>query len=441
MASQFLQVANNLSDVASATTSRSNLGLTNIATQNVTQYNSLVGGAANAITSVSPGTAGAVYLSGGSSTNPSFIVPASGTGLSLTSNATTLNYALSVPVSVSNGGTGATTLTGLVTGNGTSAMTASSITNHNVLVAGTSNAVTSVAPGTAGIPLVSNGAASDPSFTTAVVAGGGSGRTSAIAYSVITGGTTSTGAFQSVASVGTSGQVLTSNGAGALPTFQTKSSSFSSASIQVFTSTGTYTPTAGMQYCIIEVVGAGGGSGGIAATVASKGAAAAGGGSGEYARGIYSAATIGVSQSVTIGTAGTAGTAGNNTGGTGGTSSVGALITAIGGSGGAGGPLVATGSSLYVLGGIGGTGGSGGSFRCAGNPGGPGVTIDCPGVNFSGAGGGSFFGGGAVGVQVSAGNPGVSYGGGASGPANSSGTTARAGAAGAGGIVIVTEYS
>jgi len=44
---------------------------------------------------------------------------------------------------------------------------------------------------------------------------------STTAYTLLTGGTTSTGAHQSVASVGTSGQVLTSNGAGALPTFQT----------------------------------------------------------------------------------------------------------------------------------------------------------------------------------------------------------------------------
>lgn len=53
------------------------------------------------------------------------------------------------------------------------------------------------------------------------VASGGTGATSATAYAVLTGGTTSTGAVQSVASVGTSGQVLTSNGAGALPSFQT----------------------------------------------------------------------------------------------------------------------------------------------------------------------------------------------------------------------------
>jgi|DEB19_MinimDraft_3_1074340.scaffolds.fasta_scaffold50992_2 hypothetical protein len=52
------------------------------------------------------------------------------------------------------------------------------------------------------------------------VSDGGTGRTSATAYGVLCGGTTSTGAHQSIASVGTSGQVLTSNGAGALPTFQ-----------------------------------------------------------------------------------------------------------------------------------------------------------------------------------------------------------------------------
>ncbi len=52
------------------------------------------------------------------------------------------------------------------------------------------------------------------------VALGGSGVASTTAYAVLCGGTTSTGALQPIASVGTSGQVLTSNGAAALPTFQ-----------------------------------------------------------------------------------------------------------------------------------------------------------------------------------------------------------------------------
>lgn len=62
------------------------------------------------------------------------------------------------------------------------------------------------------------------SGTDVVVADGGTGVSSLTAYAVICGGTTSTGAVQSIAGVGTSGQVLTSNGAGALPTFQDASS-------------------------------------------------------------------------------------------------------------------------------------------------------------------------------------------------------------------------
>src|SRR5690554_3527560 len=57
----------------------------------------------------------------------------------------------------------------------------------------------------------------------AQVSKGGSGVSSTTPFAVLCGGTTSTSPFQSVASVGTAGQVLTSNGAGALPTFQTPS--------------------------------------------------------------------------------------------------------------------------------------------------------------------------------------------------------------------------
>jgi hypothetical protein len=43
--------------------------------------------------------------------------------------------------------------------------------------------------------------------------------TTPVAYAIVCGGTTSTGALQTIASVGTAGQVLVSNGAGALPSF------------------------------------------------------------------------------------------------------------------------------------------------------------------------------------------------------------------------------
>ena len=54
------------------------------------------------------------------------------------------------------------------------------------------------------------------------VSNGGTGVVSNTAYSVLCGGTTGTGPIQSVASVGSAGQILTSNGIGALPTFQNR---------------------------------------------------------------------------------------------------------------------------------------------------------------------------------------------------------------------------
>lgn len=49
---------------------------------------------------------------------------------------------------------------------------------------------------------------------------GGTGVVSTTAYAVLCGGATSTGVLQSIAGLGSAGDVLTSNGAGALPTMQ-----------------------------------------------------------------------------------------------------------------------------------------------------------------------------------------------------------------------------
>lgn len=70
-----------------------------------------------------------------------------------------------------------------------------------------------------GSPITTTGTL-DFTLNTVTVAKGGTGRTTATAYALLCGGTTATGAHQSIASVGTAGQVLTSNGAAALPTFQ-----------------------------------------------------------------------------------------------------------------------------------------------------------------------------------------------------------------------------
>jgi hypothetical protein len=69
------------------------------------------------------------------------------------------------------------------------------------------------------------------------VANGGTGATTQTAYAVLCGGTTSTGAYQSIASVGTAGQILTSNGAGALPTFQAAGGGFASGTVMLFAQT------------------------------------------------------------------------------------------------------------------------------------------------------------------------------------------------------------
>lgn len=76
--------------------------------------------------------------------------------------------------------------------------------------------------GTTGLTTTGSGSTMNLGGTLSV-ANGGTGDASLTAYAVLCGGTTSTGAVQSIASVGTSGQVLTSNGASALPTFQTAS--------------------------------------------------------------------------------------------------------------------------------------------------------------------------------------------------------------------------
>ena len=111
----------------------------------------------------------------------------------------------------------------------------------------TPSTATSGAVSVAGTLAIANGGTGSTSTTycsltsnvtgTLPVANGGSGRATNTAYAVICGGTTTGGVEQSIASVGTSGQVLTSNGAGALPTFQAAAGGFASGTRMSFQQT------------------------------------------------------------------------------------------------------------------------------------------------------------------------------------------------------------
>lgn len=214
---------------------------------------------------------------------------------------------------------------------------------------------------------------------------------------------------------------------------------------QIFTASGTYTPTSGMVYAVVECVGGGGGGGGVLG-VSAQSYGAGGGGSGGYSRLVATAATIGASKSVTIGALGAGGTAGANNGSAAGDTCVGGaacttnLCVGKGGSGGLFGN--SAGSPNGGAGGVAGTG----DLAAAGVPGNTGFysavsTI----VAFGGNGGSSQFGGGGAGVVGTSGvaNAGAAagaYGGGGAGAVAHNTTNTAAGGNGSAGVVFITEY-
>jgi hypothetical protein len=204
---------------------------------------------------------------------------------------------------------------------------------------------------------------------------------------------------------------------------------------QSFTASGTYTPDANLLWAVIETIGAGGGGGGASSTGGNTGAGS-GGGSGSYSRRTATAATIGASQAVTIGTAGTAGAAGG-AGGAGGDTSVGTLCIGKGGGGGLG---LAGGGAGAAHGGAGGVAGTG-DFTCVGSQG---SSAWSNGINTNygktGSGGAGFWGG-AGGGGTGSGENGFagSKGGGGGGGGCWNGNTATGGAGGAG-FVVITEF-
>jgi hypothetical protein len=204
---------------------------------------------------------------------------------------------------------------------------------------------------------------------------------------------------------------------------------------QVFTSSGTYTPTVGTRIAIVEVIGGGGAGGGAAATAAGQFSIGGGGGAGGYARGLISNP---VSGAVTVGAGGTGVSGGN--GNNGGASGYQGLIT-VGGGTGAAASIATTAPSA--------NGGAGGGVTIAGSQINANGQSGCTGWAYTGslqgvtgAGASSMFGAGGAdnGNGNTSGSNGSGAGSGGSGAFNLASQAARSGGNGAGGIILVHEY-
>src|SRR5579859_737896 len=209
----------------------------------LTAHGVLLGEGTSAITPTAVGTNGQVLI-GASAADPGWVTPTAGTGLSITTNSSTLSYALSTPVSIANGGTNATSMTntdGVVYYDGTRLVTTAVGTATNVLTSnGAGVAPTFQAPAASSISITGNtgGALTGNAFTftggTTGLSFGGSGTTETLSgtLAIANGGTNATsmattdgvvyydGTRLVTTTAGSSGQVLTSNGAGVAPTYQ-----------------------------------------------------------------------------------------------------------------------------------------------------------------------------------------------------------------------------
>jgi len=211
---------------------------------------------------------------------------------------------------------------------------------------------------------------------------------------------------------------------------------------QVITASGTYTPTPGMKRCRVRGAGGGGGTGGSAATAAGTYTVTGGGAYGGYSEGWFTAAQIGASIAVVIGSAGTAGASTPTNGGSGGATSIGALMNIPGGGGGIAVAATPNASPALSIGGSPGAVPTGGSIvNMAGNPGDYGLGTTTGGLAVSGRGGSGPLGAGGFSTSLSVAASGSGFGAGGSGAVTPSSFAARTGAAGTAGVLIIEEFA
>jgi hypothetical protein len=219
----------------------------------------------------------------------------------------------------------------------------------------------------------------------------------------------------------------------------------SALALQVFTSSDTYTPTTGMKYCLVISTGAGAGGGGAGPATENSLTLGAGGGAAGTCIGLFSAAQVGSSQSITIGSSGSAGSDSGGDGGNGGNTSFGSLHTANGGVKGGGGGQLADGSTNLGAPGAGGTS-TGGAINIPGGKGDYGQSGSIP-VWHGGEGGDSFWGQGGRGGPSLAiedsvvGQDGLAPGAGGGGALCVNSATGAVGGVGGPGIVLVLELA